>query len=206
MRALAFGGRLALRRANYSLCPGLSTAIRSILCIHAMFILDSRVMSTGNPPQTNLKPIKTPCIGVCSTGIGDSVCRGCKRFSHEVIHWNGYTQDEKRFVDQRLSKFLSQACAHKCTVIDRELLKWQLDTQLVRYNDEHDEYCWLFQLLKAGASQISDPSKYGFRVHPSWADLSLIELRDKIDEDFWVLSTAHYDRYLATRLEIRSTR
>jgi hypothetical protein len=56
----------------------------------------------------------------------------------------------------------------------------------------------LFQLLKAGASQISDPSKYGFRVHPSWADLSLIELRDKIDEDFWVLSTAHYDRYLAT--------
>ncbi|MEC7008614.1 MAG: DUF1289 domain-containing protein, partial [Pseudomonadota bacterium] len=37
----------------------------------------------------NLKPIKTPCIGVCSTGIGDSVCRGCKRFSHEVIHWNG---------------------------------------------------------------------------------------------------------------------
>ena len=163
-----------------------------------MFILDSRFMSTGNPPQTNLKPIKTPCIGVCSTGIGDSVCRGCKRFSHEVIRWNGYTQDEKRFVDQRLSTFLSQACAHKCTVTDRELLKWQLDTQLVRYNDEHDEYCWLFQLLKAGASQISDPSKYGFRVHPSWADLSLIELRDKIDEDFWVLSTAHYDRYLAT--------
>ena len=163
-----------------------------------MFTLDSRAMSAINPSQVAQKPIKTPCIGVCSTGIGDSVCRGCKRFSHEVINWNGYTQDEKRFVDKRLSGFLSQACSHKCTVTDRNLLKWQLDTQLVRYNEEHDEYCWLFQLLKAGASQIQDPSKYGFRVHPSWVDLTLVALRDKIDADFWILSTAHYDRYLAT--------
>jgi hypothetical protein len=101
-------------------------------------------------------------------------------------------------VDKRLSGFLSQACSHKCTVIDQDLLQWQLDTQLVRYNEEHDEYCWLFQLLKAGASQIREPNKYGFRVHPAWSDLSLVALRDKIDEDFWILSTAHYDRYLAT--------
>ena len=163
-----------------------------------MFILDSRVMSTGNSPQINLEPIRTPCIGVCSTGIGDSVCRGCKRFSHEVIDWNGYTQEEKRFVDKRLSGFLSQACALKCTVTDRELLKWQLDTQQVRYAADHDEYCWLFQLLRAGAGQIKDASKYGFRVHSDWVDLTLLQLRDQIDEDFWVLSTAHYDRYLAT--------
>ena len=136
----------------------MSTAIRSILCIHVMFILDFSAMSAANPKQVHRKPIKTPCIGVCSTGIVYSLCRGCKRFSHEVIHCNGYTQDEKRFVDKRLSGFLSQACSHKCTVIDRDLLQWQLDTQLVRYNEEHDEYCWLFQLLKAGASQIREPS------------------------------------------------
>ena len=44
------------------------------------------------------RPVKTPCIGVCSTGIGDAVCRGCKRFSHEVIHWNSYSQDHKRAI------------------------------------------------------------------------------------------------------------
>lgn len=38
------------------------------------------------PNQT----IKTPCVGLCSTVYGDLVCRGCKRFHHEVIHWNGY--------------------------------------------------------------------------------------------------------------------
>jgi hypothetical protein len=83
-------------------------------------------------------------------------------------------------------------------VTDRELLKWQLDTQQVRYAADHDEYCWLFQLLRAGAGQIKDASKYGFRVHGDWVDLTLLQLRDQIDEDFWVLSTAHYDRYLAT--------
>ena len=56
----------------------------------------------------DLPRVKTPCIGVCSTGIGDSVCRGCKRFSHEVIQWNGYTEEQKRIVDQRLSDFLSK--------------------------------------------------------------------------------------------------
>ena len=30
----------------------------------------------------NSRP-KTPCIGLCSTVFGDSVCRGCLRFVHE---------------------------------------------------------------------------------------------------------------------------
>lgn len=38
--------------------------------------------------------IKTPCIGLCSTVYGDLVCRGCKRFHHEVIQWNGYGEEE----------------------------------------------------------------------------------------------------------------
>ena len=28
---------------------------------------------------------RTPCVGICSTTYGDDVCRGCKRFSFEVI-------------------------------------------------------------------------------------------------------------------------
>ena len=42
--------------------------------------------------------IKTPCVGLCSTVYGDLVCRGCKRFHHEVIQWNGYNEEEK-YVD-----------------------------------------------------------------------------------------------------------
>ena len=27
---------------------------------------------------------RTPCIGVCSTTYGDDICRGCRRFRHEI--------------------------------------------------------------------------------------------------------------------------
>ena len=108
--------------------------------------------------------IKTPCIGVCYTGIGDSVCRGCKRFSHEVIAWNSYTPEQKSVIDQRLSGFLSQCVSNKLQVTDAALLQWQLRVQQVNYVDYHDEYCWVFSLLKAGSSQIKRTADYGFEV------------------------------------------
>ncbi len=29
---------------------------------------------------------RTPCVGMCSTTYGDLVCRGCRRFSHEIVN------------------------------------------------------------------------------------------------------------------------
>ena len=142
--------------------------------------------------------IKTPCIGVCSTGIGDSVCRGCKRFSHEVIAWNSYTPEQKSVIDQRLSGFLSQCVSNKLRVTDRALLQWQLRVQQVNYVDYHDEYCWVFSLLKAGSSQIKRTEDYGFEVDRRYRDLPLTALREMIDEEFYVLSEAHYERYMRT--------
>lgn len=144
------------------------------------------------------RPVKTPCIGVCSTGIGDSVCRGCKRFSHEVIDWNGYTHEQKRIVDQRLSGFLSQCVSNKLRVTDAALLQWQLHVQNVRHVEHHDEYCRVFSLLMAGAGQIDNPLDYGFIVDRVYQDMPLAELGKQIDAEFLILSQAHYDRYIAT--------
>ncbi len=149
------------------------------------------------PRRMHQTPVKTPCIGVCSTGIGDSVCRGCKRFSHEVIAWNGYTQEQKRIIDQRLSGFLSQCVSNKLRVIDKALLRWQLEVQNLRFNPQHDEYCWVFSLLKAGAGQIENPRDFGFEVDLAFRDLPLTALREQIDAEFLLLSQAHYDRYIA---------
>ncbi|WP_317135104.1 DUF1289 domain-containing protein [Piscirickettsia litoralis] len=38
----------------------------------------------------------TPCVGLCSTVYGDDVCRGCKRFYHEIIDWNQYDINQKQ--------------------------------------------------------------------------------------------------------------
>ena len=143
-------------------------------------------------------PVKTPCIGVCSTGIGDSVCRGCKRFAHEVIDWNSYTLEQKQVVDRRLGDFLSQCVRNKLRVTDKALLQWQLQVQQVDYVAHYDEYCWVYSLIKAGASQIDHSGDYGFETDISYRQLPLAKLRELIDSEFFILSQAHYDRYILT--------
>ena len=72
------------------------------------------------------RPVKTPCIGVCSTGIGDAVCRGCKRFAHEIIDWNRYTQKQRQAVIARLQDLLDQTVNTKIEVTNRRQLLKQL--------------------------------------------------------------------------------
>ncbi|MDO4222587.1 MAG: DUF1289 domain-containing protein [Acinetobacter sp.] len=50
----------------------------------------------------------TPCAGRCSTVFGDYVCRGCRRFNHEVIDWNTYSTEQQISIWQRLDYQLDQ--------------------------------------------------------------------------------------------------
>lgn len=139
--------------------------------------------------------VKTPCIGVCSTGIGDNVCRGCKRFAHEVIDWNGYSEAQKQLIDQRLSSFLSQIVESKFRIVDQQRLQWQLDVQQIDYLAHKSPYTWVYELIRSGASQINDPADYGLMVDAQYRDTPLTELRKVIDQEFFILSEAHYQRY-----------
>ena len=143
--------------------------------------------------------VKTPCIGICSTGIGDSVCRGCKRYAHEVIHWNSYNQAEKRIIDQRLEGFLAQIVETKLRVIDKALLQWNLDAQQITYPQHKSPYIWAYELLRAGASQLAKLSLYGLELDAQYRDADLRELRLSIDAEFYILSEAHYQRYFVPR-------
>jgi hypothetical protein len=151
------------------------------------------------------KPVKTPCVGICSTGIGDSVCRGCKRFAHEVIDWNAYTREEKQLIVQRLESFLTQVVQNVVEVVDQRLLLEQIQHQQIRFREEQNPYCWVFDLLRAGATQITDLETYGLRLHFAWRGASLREVRDAIEHDFYALSCAHYERYIAPGLESACT-
>ena len=59
---------------------------------------------SNHSQQTQL----TPCAGRCSTVFGDLVCRGCRRFNHEVIQWNTYNAEQREAVWQRLDAQLDQ--------------------------------------------------------------------------------------------------
>ena len=45
----------------------------------------------------------TPCIAICSTSQGDSVCKGCGRTFEEVQHWLAMTAPEKRRTWRRIT-------------------------------------------------------------------------------------------------------
>lgn len=141
------------------------------------------------------KTIKTPCIGVCSTSIGDSVCRGCKRFVHEIIGWNGFSPEQKLLVDRRLEAFLTQIVQTRFDLVDEALLKRQITLQQVRVLEHRNSWCQLFEFVRAGASQIREPVRYGFQVLPNHRHISLVQLCHAIDEEFWTLSSAHFERY-----------
>jgi uncharacterized protein len=42
-----------------------------------------------------LKPIKTPCVGICKMGEGVDLCLGCGRRMNEIMGWSWYS-DESR--------------------------------------------------------------------------------------------------------------
>lgn len=140
--------------------------------------------------------ILTPCIGVCSTGIGDSVCRGCKRFDYEVIQWNSYSETEKQAIDKRLASLLSKIVCKRLEVVSSALLAEQLQLQQIRYVEYRDPYCWLYELLCAGATQITCCTDFGFQKCYGYEDLSLIDIRQSIDSEFYALSVAHFERYI----------
>ncbi len=140
--------------------------------------------------------IHTPCIGVCSTGIGDSVCRGCKRFDYEVIRWNSYSEQQKASIDSRLAELLASVVGWRFLIRDVDLLAQQLKLQQIEYADYRDPYCWLYELLRAGAGQIDDCSLYGFKKMPLVQSQSLVDIRSDIDAEFYSLSVGHYERYI----------
>ena len=63
---------------------------------------------------------RTPCIGVCSTTYGDDICRGCRRFRHEITSWINYSDSEKNIINRRLEKF-------KVTVLEEKFLVADID-------------------------------------------------------------------------------
>jgi hypothetical protein len=90
-----------------------------------------------------------------------------------------------------------QVMAAKVEVFDRAKLRLQLEQRKIRFVPHQSEYCWAYQLIARGARVINQLDAYGMVLLPEFRDWSLPELRDAIDREFFLLSEAHYERYIA---------
>tara|TARA_A100001011_G_scaffold393497_1_gene483448 strand:- start:1467 stop:1898 length:432 start_codon:yes stop_codon:yes gene_type:complete len=134
----------------------------------------------------------TPCLGICSTTYGDSVCKGCKRFVHEVIDWNKFNSNEKELVNTRLEEFKIIVLRNRFLVSDQDLLAAKLKENAIRFNNALDPLTWIFDLLRASGTQELDLDQFGIKTLVSEA---LPTIREQINKEFLELSEAHYDRY-----------
>jgi hypothetical protein len=82
-------------------------------------------------------------------------------------------------------------------VFDRATLRDQLVARKIRFVPSQSEYCWAYQLIARGARVINQLELYGMVLLPEFRGWALPELRDAIDREFFLLSEAHYQRYIA---------
>jgi uncharacterized protein len=158
--------------------------------------LKTRSVPAGTIQSLAMNYVKTPCIGICSTtSLGDKICRGCKRFNYEVIHWNQYSEEEKRAVLCRIDQLTTQIMEERFNIFSIEKIQQVLDDFRFFYDPELSPYCWLHNLLQKRLYRIGSLSELGVEYTPAYAGADLKELLLDINQQLFNLSQAHFDRY-----------
>lgn len=151
-------------------------------------------MSSNGPPQ---RLRRTPCMGICSTTYGDLVCRGCKRFAHEIIQWNGFDQDQREIVWNRLTE-LRDTCVRDVVHVG---LRADLDAACAArglpMHEENSTHSVAYELLRRALNepQVVVDAKIGLREFET-----PIAALKAIDDLFLQRSRAHYERAFKTPL------
>lgn len=148
----------------------------------------------GSPSLHGPRPrVRTPCIGVCSTVFGGDVCRGCKRFAHEVIDWNSYSDAQKQLVWDRLARIAAEVCTPLFTLYDTDLLAHTLKSLGIRFHADQAPVFAALELLRALGHQPLDLTRFGLSPAPAVATLTPGELYRDINEEMIRRAEAWFD-------------
>ena len=143
-------------------------------------------------PKLQKKRSSTPCLGICTTTFGDEVCKGCKRFSHEIVSWTKYSIEEREIVNDRLEKFKVQILKDRFEVFDEKLLSKNLDQMGINFNHSLNPLTWIYDLFRAAGSQTFDLENFGIK---SLKNIDAVKVRDEINRELLELSEVHHERY-----------
>lgn len=163
-------------------------------------------------PVAELK-IHSPCLGICSTTYGDQVCRGCKRYCHEITDWLSYDSVQKHQVWQRLENTAQQVLDNFLRIDNPVLLQQSLQTHTHRSYPPQTDYYTLLLLLhhltlhapSLPSQKLFEPAAFGLQWQIGTAPITLYQLWQKIDQQLLSLTIALYDRQIERPMRICST-
>ena len=128
-------------------------------------------------------------MGICSTTYGDLVCRGCKRFAHEIVQWNGYEAPQKQQIWSRLQGLRDEVVEHTLTIIDQARYDEQTQAPHLQALAQMEQR---YELVRHMAIQNTPLSDGGLQASiPTDDALTTLQA---IDSEIYRRSLAHYER------------
>ncbi|MGI9346287.1 MAG: DUF1289 domain-containing protein [Gammaproteobacteria bacterium] len=138
--------------------------------------------------------LRSPCIGICSTTVGDLVCRGCKRYAHEINDWHAYDADARLAVIDRLESYWVAAAKDVIAIEHLGRLKEVLGEKGIHYNANLHPLMWVYELWRKHLESPLDPIGCGLKIK---SELSAPELWQQLDRAVLLRSRAHYERHFS---------
>lgn len=136
--------------------------------------------------------IASPCVGLCSTTVGDRVCRGCQRNECEIRDWFGYSDAERQTRMEELDALRERVAGEFLLVYDAAMLQAQMERHRIRFRRDQPALSRAVELLRVGRSRIHDLTRYGLQPHGKGLHLPADELHEAISRA--LLQHAEYRR------------
>jgi predicted Fe-S protein YdhL (DUF1289 family) len=145
---------------------------------------------------------RTPCVGICSTTYGDLVCRGCKRFAHEIVQWNSYDATQQDAVRERLTRVRDEVLDALLICDNHSLLQVALaDAGLADLDAKEGRYQLLRFMVRreqslrsVGLSLAPEAAKRAAPNHQPTPELDTLHAMQLLDAESFQRAKAHYER------------
>jgi predicted Fe-S protein YdhL (DUF1289 family) len=146
---------------------------------------------------------RTPCVGICSTTYGDLVCRGCKRFAHEIVQWNAFEEEQRQLVWERLLAIREGTVRDFLKLLDEPALRSGAKALRILEADAYDPFNLAYEVLRRLQRRPADLADIGLGLHPNQQLVMNAQnipkvLLERIDREFYHRSLAHYERSFRT--------
>lgn len=142
---------------------------------------------------TNLR--RTPCVGICSTTYGDLVCRGCKRYAHEIVQWNGFDEEQRSAVWRRLIELRNGVTSTLLSWRDVDLLRTTSADLGLPSATAGGPAELAYELLRRALVAPEVLAAAGVSIDPHETPMQALQA---IDNAFLERSRAHYERAFKT--------
>jgi hypothetical protein len=117
-------------------------------------------------------------------------------FGIRITSWINYSDSEKNIINRRLEKFKVTVLEEKFLVADIDKFKEALNQSKIRFNQDLEPICWVFDLFRSLNTEDLNLKDFGLAVQKEFVNTPLPQLKEDVNKEFYELSLAHYQRYI----------